>query len=112
MATLVGKVKSMRVVNGDYKEGRRKGEKWEFLALEIIDEDSGFVWSCQLSSDDEQYQEVTQRGALVRHKVNVLVMGQTASERELPDKRTVIQIRTQITGLQDEGIPVRASRVA
>ncbi len=112
MAQLLGKVKSMRVINGEYKSGKRQGEQWEFLSIEIIDEDSGAVWSCQMPSDDEQYAEVTQRGSLVHHKVNVMVMGQTASERELPDKRKVMQIRSQITGLQDEGTAVRSGRVA
>lgn len=111
MAQLTGTVKSMRVVNGEYKSGKRQGEQWEFLSIEIIDEDSGAVWSCQMSSDDEAYEQVTQVGTLAKHKVAVVVMGQTASERELPNKAKVMQIRTQITDIRDLGL-VRAGHAA
>src|ERR1700736_7089833 len=56
MAILTGNVKSSRVVTGEYKTGKRQGEDWEFLALEVIDAVTGFVWSCQLASEDGSYQ--------------------------------------------------------
>ena len=31
MAQLIGKVKNMRVVSGEYKSCKRQGEKWEFF---------------------------------------------------------------------------------
>jgi hypothetical protein len=105
MALLTGKVKNMRLVEGEYKDGKRKGEKWEFLSLEIIDAASGFVWSCQLPSADEQYTEVAQ-DSLVGHKVKVTVMSQTAAEREIGTNgstRKIMQIRSQITNVRDLG---------
>ena len=104
MALLTGKVKSMRVVEGEYKAGKRQGETWEFLSMEIIDVASGMIWSCQLASEDEHYREVSQDN-LVNHRVKVTVMGQSASERELQDGRKVMQIRSQITNVRDLGLP-------
>jgi len=112
MAILSGNVKSMRVVEGAYKTGKRQGVGFEFLALEIVDEHSGAIWSCQMDSQDEQYEQVA-RGdnSLVKHKVEVVVMGQTAGERELPSGQRVMQIRSQITEVQDKG-PVSVRRSA
>ena len=58
MAMLTGNVKSARVVTGEYKTGKRQGEDWEFLALEVIDAVTGFIWSCQLASEDGSYPAV------------------------------------------------------
>ena len=58
MAILTGNVKSVRVVDGKYKTGKRQGDEWEFLALEIIDAGTGFLWSCQLASEDGSYPAV------------------------------------------------------
>ena len=112
MAILSGNVKSMRVVEGTYKTGKRQGVGFEFLALEIVDEHSGAIWSCQMDSQDEQYEQVA-RGdnSLVKHKVEVVVMGQTAGERELPSGQRVMQIRSQVTEIQDKG-PVSVRRSA
>ena len=105
MATLTGKVKNMREIEGEYKDGNRKGEKWRFLSFEIADLSSGFVWSCQLPSADEQYNDVA-KDSLVGHKVKVSIESQTASEREIGkngDKRKIMQIRSQITNVRDLG---------
>jgi hypothetical protein len=104
MALLTGKVKSMRVVEGKYKTGKRQGEDWEFLSMEIIDVASGMIWSCQLPSEAEKYRDVAQDN-LVGHRVKVTVMGQSASERELQDGRKVMQIRSQVTNVRDLGLP-------
>ena len=107
MALLTGKVKSMRTIEGKYKSGKRQGEAWEFLALEIIDVASGNVWSCQMPSEDEKYKEVIQ-DSLVGHRVKVTVMGQSAREREIDDggqKRKIMQISSQISNVRDLGLP-------
>jgi len=111
MALLSGNVKSMRVVEGTYKTGKRQGVGFEFLALEIVDEHSGAIWSCQMDSQDEQYAQVARGNSLVKHKVEVVVMGQTAGERDLPNGQKVMQIRSQITEVQDKG-PVSVRRSA
>ena len=46
MAILTGNVKYSRVMQGEYKSGKRQGEQWEILSLEIIDPATGFNWSC------------------------------------------------------------------
>jgi len=108
MAVLVGKVKTMRQVQGEYKDGKRKGEAWEFLSLDIIDEDSGLVWSCQLPSGDEGYQKVADGDGLVNHRVQVVVMGQSAGEWEGKDGTKNKQVRSTITDVQDLGRVQRA----
>ena len=102
MAILTGNVKSSRVVTGEYKTGKRQGEDWEFLALEIIDAVTGFTWSCQLASEDGSYPAVT-KGDLVGHKVRCKVASQSAGLRTLPDGREVMQIRSQVRKLEDMG---------
>ena len=102
MAILTGNVKSSRVVTGEYKTGKRQGEDWEFLALEIIDAVTGFVWSCQLASEDGSYPQAT-KGDLVGHKVRCKVASQSAGSRVLPDGREVMQIRSQVRKLEDLG---------
>src|SRR5258708_533771 len=108
MATLTGKVKGQREITGKYKSGKRQGEEWHFLALEIIDEDSGLTWSCQLSGDDEDYQDVA-RESLVKHRVSTTIMGQTVSEYTNPKNETIQQIRSQITDVQDLGAAHKAA---
>src|SRR5436309_14680176 len=84
MALLSGNVKSMRVVEGAYKSGKRQGVGFEFLAIEIVDEHSGAIWSCQMDSQDEQYEQVARgSNSLVKHKVEVVVMGQRSEERRV-----------------------------
>ena len=126
---LTGIVHGMRPVGGVVQNGERKGEKWAFLSMEIADTGAARVYSCQMRSNDKQYKDmvtVTQvkdeRGQPVDkhvlkpeydytgHKVRVKIMGITAGEREIEDKdtgdkRTVIQVRAQITNLRDLGIP-------
>ena len=107
MALLTGKVKSMRAVEGKYKSGKRQGEEWEFLSMEIVDVASGHVWSCQLPSEDEKYKETVQ-DSLVGHRVKATIMGQSASEREIGEegnKHKIMQIRSQITNVRDLGLP-------
>ena len=102
MAILTGNVKSSRVVTGEYKTGKRQGEDWEFLALEVIDAVTGFIWSCQLASEDGSYPAVA-KVDLVGHKVRCKVASQSAGSRVLPDGREVMQIRSQVRKLEDMG---------
>ena len=102
MAILTGNVKTARVVQGEYKSGKRQGEDWEFLSLEIIDSVTGFTWSCQLSSEDGSYPQVS-RASLVGHKVRCKIASQSAGPRDLPDGRHVMQIRSQVRKLEDLG---------
>lgn len=108
MAVLIGKVLKMRQVQGEYKDGKRKGETWEFLALDIADEDSSLVWQCQLPSEDEGYREVADGDGLVNHRVQVVVMGQNVGEWEGKDGTKNKQIRSRITEVQDLGRVKRA----
>ncbi len=103
MAILTGNVKSARVVEGQYKTGKRQGEEWEFLAFEVIDAVTGFTWSCQLSSEDGSYPQVS-RANLVGHKVRCKIVSQSAGARVLPDGREVMQIRSQVRKLEDMGV--------
>jgi hypothetical protein len=102
MAMLTGIVKSARVVQGEYKTGKRQGEEWEFLSLEVSDPVTGFSWSCQLSSEDSTYAMAT-RADLVGHKVRCKITSQTAGPRTLPDGSERIQIRSQVRKLEDLG---------
>ena len=104
MAMLTATVKSQRVVSGEYKTGKRQGEEWEFLSLELIDVGSGFIWNCQLPSEDDTYRDAT-ADSLVGHRVKVKVTSQTAGQRDLPDGSKKMQIRSQVTNLRDMGIP-------
>ena len=54
---LTGLVQGMRPVEGIVEEGKRKGEKWAFLSMEITDTRYGKVYSCQVREDDPQYAE-------------------------------------------------------
>lgn len=113
---LKGLVQGMRPVAGIVEEGKRKGEKWAFLSLEITDTRYGKVYSCQLREDDPQYADFIagvdpSMGKLAKdkdlsgHKVKVTIVSQSAGERELADKRIVMQIRSQVTNISDLGIP-------
>lgn len=125
-AILTGILVGMRPVGGVIDEGPRKGEKWNFISMEISDPRFGKVWSCQMRSNDVQFSKlveartVTDNSKQVEkyvltqdytgHKVKVTIVGQTAGEREIEDKqtgnsRTIIQIRTQVTNFRDLGIP-------
>src|SRR2546423_12075683 len=86
MAILTGNVKTSRVVQGEYKSGKRQGEDWEFLSLEIIDSVTGFTWSCQLASEDGSYPQVS-RGDLAGHKVRCKVTSPTARRRTRGGRR-------------------------
>src|SRR2546421_11530805 len=102
MAILTGNVKTSRVVQGEYKSGKRQGEDWEFLSLEIIDGVTGFTWSCQLASEDGSYAQVT-RGDLAGHKVRCKVTSQTAGVRTDSHGREGRAIRSQVGKLGDLG---------
>jgi FAD synthase len=126
---LTGVVNGMRPVGGEVENGPRKGEKWHFLSMEIIDSRYGKVYSCQLRDNDKQYKEMVeskmvnetngkqierhvlkQGQDLTGHKVKVTITGQSAGEREIEDKdtgdkRTVLQIRSTITNIRDLGEP-------
>jgi len=113
---LTGLVQGMRPVAGVVEEGKRKGETWQFISLEITDTRFGKVYSCQLREDDPQYADLVagadlKTGKLAKdkdlsgHKVKVTFVSQSAGERELADKRIVLQIRSQVTNIRDLGIP-------
>ena len=72
------------------------------VALEITDIVTGFIWSCQLASEDGSYVNVAKR-ELVGHKVRCKVASQSAGPRELPDGKQVMQIRSQVRKLEDLG---------
>src|SRR6266487_1056877 len=103
-AILKGVVKYNKVMEGDYQQGARKGEHWEFLSLEIVDTSTGFVWSCQLPSEDASYKN-TPDNSLKGHIVKAKIMGQTAGERQLPNGQTRMQIRSSLSKLEDLGEP-------
>ena len=103
-ATLTGIVQGLRSVEGMVQEGKRKGEKWQFLSIEINDTRFGHIWSCQVRSDDEQFADL-QAADLINHKVKVTIRSQSAGQRELADGRKIMQIRSQITNLRDLGLP-------
>jgi hypothetical protein len=103
-AILTGIVNNVREVEGVTENGPRKGEAWRFLSLEINDIRFGHIWSCQVRSDDEQYQAATQEH-LKGHKVKVTVVSQSAGERTLKDGRKIMQIRSQVTNVRDLGLP-------
>jgi hypothetical protein len=103
-AILTGIVLSTREVEGVTENGPRKGEAWRFLSMEINDIRFGHVWSCQLRADDDQYDQVA-NASLKGHKVKVTIVSQSAGERTLKDGRKIMQIRSQITNVRDEGVP-------
>ncbi len=103
-ATLTGIVQGLRSVEGVVQEGKRKGEKWEFLSIEINDTRYGHIWSCQVRSDDEQYSKLS-ADELIGHKVKVTIRSQSAGPREMADGRKVMQIRSQVTNVRDLGVP-------
>lgn len=102
MAILTGTVKYARVMDGEYKAGKRQGEHWEFLSMEIIDPVTGYTWSCQLPSEDGTYKDAA-KSDLTGHKVRVKVTSQTAGPRTLPDGTQRMQIRSQVRRLEDLG---------
>jgi hypothetical protein len=111
---LTGIVQGMRPVQGTVESGERKGQRWSFLSLEIVDPSRGNVYSCQMRDRDKQFVELVDGGKLktdlIGHKVKVTILSQTAGKREIEDKvtgdvREIIQIRSQITNLRDLGLP-------
>jgi hypothetical protein len=102
--TLKGIVKYNRTMQGDYQSGARKGERWEFLSLEVVDPTTGFVWSAQLPSEDHSYTSI-EDNALKGHVIKAKITGQSAGERQLPNGQTRMQIRSQLTSLEDLGLP-------
>ncbi len=103
-AVLTGIVNGLREVEGVTGQGPRKGETWKFLSMEISDMVPGHVWSCQVRSDDKDYDTLV--GAdLKGHKVKVSIVSQSAGERTLKDGKKVMQIRSQVTNVRDLGIP-------
>jgi hypothetical protein len=109
---LTGFMNGMRVVGGVIEEGKRKGEKWAFLSMEIVDPRYGKVYSCQLRHDDPQYSSFVSGERvstdLTGHKVKVTVKSMTAGPRTIEDKATgevreIIQIRSLVTNLRDLG---------
>jgi|GEM_PF-1910503 len=100
--TLIGQVKYNRTMTGTYEKGKRQGQQWEFLSLDILDMVSGFAWSCQMDASEPGYKEV-QDDALKGHKVRVRIGAQTAGPRQLPDGSTRMQIRSKLASLEDLG---------
>lgn len=111
---LTGIMNGMRPVGGVIEEGKRKGEEWRFLSMEIIDPRYGKVYSCQLRDDDPQYSKFVNGKDLALdlsgHKVKVTIKSMSAGEREIVDRSTgetrmVLQIRSQVTNIRDLGQP-------
>lgn len=111
---LTGIMSGMRPVGGVIEEGKRKGEEWRFLSMEIIDTRYGKVYSCQLRDDDPQFKDFVSGKDLAQdltgHNVRVTIKSMSAGERELVDKatgqtRTILQIRSQVTNVRDLGMP-------
>ena len=111
---LTGIMNGMRPVADTIEKGPRQGEEWSFLSMEIADPRYGRVYSCQLRDKDKQFKEFVENGKLKKdltdHKVKVTITSMTAGEREIEDKetktkRTILQIRTQVTNLKDLGSP-------
>lgn len=101
---LIGICKYNRTIEGEYKTGKRQGDHWEFLSLEIVDTTTGYVWSCQVPSEDSSYQNVPDN-ELKGHKVRARITSQTAAPRDLPDGSKRMQIRSQLTAFEDLGLP-------
>ena len=99
-----GKVKYNKLMEGEYGQGTRKGEHWEFLSLDIVDTSTGFTWACQLPSEDPSYKQ-TPDNSLKGHIVKAKITSQTASERQLTNGQTRMQIRTSLSKLEDLGEP-------
>lgn len=102
-ATLIGHVKYNRTMTGTYEKGKRQGQQWEFLSLDVLDMVSGFTWSCQLDASEPGYQEY-QDDALKGHKVRVRIGAQTAGPRQMPDGSSRMQIRSKLVALEDLGL--------
>lgn len=110
MATLIGKVKGLREVTGVYKDGKRAGEEWSFLSIDIMDEDSDFIWNCQYNDSNTDYQFVSTQD-LNNHIVEVTVLGQSASEYTTKKGEKKMQIRSRVSDLKDLGT-AKSHRVA
>ena len=110
MATLIGKVKGQREVTGVYKDGKRAGEQWNFLSLDIMDEDSDLIWNCQYNDTNHNYSTLAAQD-LNNHMVEVVVLGQTASEYTTKKGEKKMQIRSRIVDLKDLGA-AKSHRVA
>jgi hypothetical protein len=123
-AILTGIMTGMRVVGGQMTEGKRRGEQWVMLSMEISDGRN--VWSCQLGEEDKQFVDFVELKGFVEnddgkmvpeaelkidltdHKVKATIKSQTAGEREIGqngNKRKIMQIRTRVTNVRDLGIP-------
>ncbi len=100
--TLIGKVNYNRVMTGTYSTGKRQGQTWEFLSLDILDTATGFVWSCQFDASEPRYEEHPD-GSLKGHKVRAKISSQSAGPRQLPDGTTKTQIRSRLVALEDLG---------
>ena len=127
MLTLKGLVEGIRPVTGEYAEGKRQGEKWHFLSMEIKDTSYGQIYSCQLPEDDPSYQEYIEAKGNERalskdlkgHVVKVTVRKVTAGERVLRqrvfkangeknigyEEQAVPVVRCQVTNIRDLGLP-------
>lgn len=110
MATLIGKIKSLREVQGVYKDGKRAGEEWSFLSIDILDEDSDLLWNCQYNDTNADYSQIAAQD-LHNHIVEVTVLGQSASEYTTKKGEKKMQIRSRIVDLKDLGL-AKSHRVA
>ena len=50
-----GTVEGMRAVTGEYKVGKKAGQKWHFLSMEVKDYSVGDTCSCQIREDHPNY---------------------------------------------------------
>jgi hypothetical protein len=111
MATLIGKVKGLREVTGTYKDGKRAGEEWNFLSIDIMDEDSDLIWNCQYNDTNQDYMQVASMD-LIGHVVEVTVLGQSASEYVTRAGEKKMQIRSRIKDIKDLGLAKKSHRAA
>jgi len=83
---LTGIVQGMRPVGGEFEDGPRKGEKWQFLSLEIADTRFGKVYSCQMRDGDQHYKDFVDAGKKIvttsrpRRGVNVACYAQQITQ--------------------------------
>ena len=57
----------MRAVSSEYKVGKKAGQKWHFLSLEVKDYTVGEVCSCQMRDDHPDYKPMLRlKGMITR----------------------------------------------
>jgi hypothetical protein len=129
-----GTVETMRAVSGEFREGKKKGQTWRFLSLEVKDGTIGEICSCQLRHDDPAYkeyvgvkkvdkgEELTILKDLTGHVIKATVKKFSSGERSIlqqvvkkeqkeGEKKIgyepipVVTVRFQIASIHDLGLP-------